>query len=58
MDPKKDFEFEPDLKKFLDAGDPPVYIGFGSIVVDDPEAMTKMILDAVKQLGSEFRQCP
>ncbi|KAG9517041.1 UDP-Glycosyltransferase/glycogen phosphorylase, partial [Aureobasidium melanogenum] len=51
MDPKKDFEFEPDLKKFLDAGDPPVYIGFGSIVVDDPEAMTKMIFDAVKQLG-------
>ncbi|KAH0334765.1 UDP-Glycosyltransferase/glycogen phosphorylase, partial [Aureobasidium melanogenum] len=51
MDPKKDFEFEPDLKKFLDAGDPPIYIGFGSIVVDDPEAMTKMILDAVKQLG-------
>jgi UDP:flavonoid glycosyltransferase YjiC (YdhE family) len=53
MDPKKDFEFDADLKKFLDAGDPPVYIGFGSIVVDDPEAMTKMILDAVKQLGSK-----
>ncbi|THY59690.1 UDP-Glycosyltransferase/glycogen phosphorylase [Aureobasidium pullulans] len=51
MDPKKDFEFDADLKEFLDAGEPPVYIGFGSIVVDDPEAMTKMILDAVKQLG-------
>jgi UDP:flavonoid glycosyltransferase YjiC (YdhE family) len=54
MDPKKDFEFDADLKKFLDAGDPPVYIGFGSIVVDDPEAMTKMILDAVKQLGGKY----
>jgi UDP-glucoronosyl and UDP-glucosyl transferase len=36
---------------FLNAGPPPVYIGFGSIVVDDPEAMTKMIFDAVKKAG-------
>jgi hypothetical protein len=26
-----------ELKKFLDDGPPPVYIGFGSIVVDDPD---------------------
>ena len=25
-----------ELTDFLEAGDPPVYIGFGSIVVDDP----------------------
>ncbi|KAL8656738.1 MAG: hypothetical protein Q9226_002572 [Calogaya cf. arnoldii] len=45
--------FEPDqqLLSFLDAGPPPVYIGFGSIVVDDPNAMTRMIFDAVKQSG-------
>lgn len=41
----------PDLKAFLDAGPPPVYIGFGSIVVDDPNAMTKMIFEAVKITG-------
>lgn len=41
----------PDLKEFLDAGPPPVYIGFGSIVVDDPNAMTKMIFDAVRKTG-------
>jgi len=35
----------------LDAGEPPVYIGFGSIVVDDPDKFTKMIFDAVKQAG-------
>lgn len=40
-----------DLAAFLAAGPPPVYIGFGSIVVDDPNAMTKMIFDAVKKTG-------
>lgn len=40
-----------DLAAFLDAGPPPVYIGFGSIVVDDPNAMTAMIFEAVKKTG-------
>lgn len=40
-----------DLAAFLDSGPPPVYIGFGSIVVDDPNAMTKMIFDAVLKTG-------
>ncbi|RDW73139.1 putative glucosyl glucuronosyl protein [Coleophoma cylindrospora] len=42
---------EPDLAAFLATGPPPVYIGFGSIVVDDPDAMTKLIFDAVKKTG-------
>ncbi|TVY28311.1 Sterol 3-beta-glucosyltransferase [Lachnellula hyalina] len=42
---------EPELAAFLAAGPPPVYIGFGSIVVDDPNAMTKMIFEAVKKAG-------
>ncbi len=37
--------------EFLNAGPPTVYIGFGSIVVDDPEELTKMIFGAVKQAG-------
>ncbi|KAI9792626.1 MAG: hypothetical protein M1835_007759 [Candelina submexicana] len=41
----------PDLAEFLEAGEPPVYIGFGSIVVDDPNGMTKLIFDAVKKAG-------
>lgn len=40
-----------DLADFLDSGPPPVYIGFGSIVVDDPNAMTKLIFDAVRLTG-------
>ena len=40
-----------DLKAFLDAGPPPVYIGFGSIVLDDPNGMTKLIFEAVRRTG-------
>lgn len=40
-----------DLAAFLAAGPPPVYIGFGSIVVDDPNEMTRMIFDAVRKTG-------
>ncbi|TVY83568.1 Sterol 3-beta-glucosyltransferase UGT80B1, partial [Lachnellula suecica] len=45
------FTPEPDLAAYLAAGPPPVYIGFGSIVVDDPDAMTKTIFEAVKKAG-------
>ncbi|KAM7219278.1 hypothetical protein V8F06_005314 [Rhypophila decipiens] len=40
-----------ELAAFLKAGPPPVYIGFGSIVVDDPNALTRKILDAVSSSG-------
>ncbi|TVY44536.1 Sterol 3-beta-glucosyltransferase [Lachnellula occidentalis] len=40
-----------DLAEFLKAGPPPVYIGFGSIVVDKPDELTKMIFGAVKRAG-------
>ena len=39
------------LAKFLEAGEPPVYIGFGSIVVDDPDKFTSLIFEAVKNAG-------
>lgn len=39
------------LSKFLDAGEAPVYIGFGSIVVDDANKFTEMIFEAVKLAG-------
>ncbi|KAI9163417.1 Sterol 3-beta-glucosyltransferase UGT80B1 [Paramyrothecium foliicola] len=38
----------PDLAEFLQCGPPPVYIGFGSIVLENPEKMINTILDAVK----------
>lgn len=45
------FTPNPDLAAFLRDGPPPVYIGFGSIVVDDPNAMTEMIFEAVRLSG-------
>jgi UDP:flavonoid glycosyltransferase YjiC (YdhE family) len=41
----------PDLDSFLRNGSRPVYIGFGSIVIEDPVSMTNLILQAVKSLG-------
>ncbi|KAL8748773.1 MAG: hypothetical protein Q9199_008067 [Rusavskia elegans] len=39
------------LTDFLNAAEPPVYIGFGSIVVDDPDKFTTMIFEAVEKAG-------
>ncbi|CAK7268916.1 hypothetical protein SEPCBS57363_003336 [Sporothrix epigloea] len=46
----EDYAPDPDLATFL-KGPPPVYIGFGSIVVDDPDGLTKSVLDAIHQTG-------
>jgi vancomycin aglycone glucosyltransferase len=48
------FEEEPlpeKLEAFLDAGEPPVYIGFGSMTDPDPAATTRLVLDAVARAG-------
>ncbi|KAI3336327.1 glycosyltransferase family 1 protein [Xylariaceae sp. AK1471] len=39
------------LVDFLDAGEQPIYIGFGSIVVDDADKFTEMIFEAVNRAG-------
>lgn len=39
------------LTDFLQNGDMPIYIGFGSIVVDDADKFTEMIFEAVKMAG-------
>lgn len=51
LDLASSFTPESGLDAFLNAGPPPVYIGFGSIVVDDPNAMTRMIFDAIHLAG-------
>lgn len=40
-----------ELLKFLESGPQPIYIGFGSIVVSNPIAMTGLVLDAVQKAG-------
>jgi hypothetical protein len=42
---------EPDLVEFLKAGPPPIYIGFGSIVIDNPDATTAKLIQAVSAAG-------
>lgn len=39
------------LVKFLEAGDPPVFIGFGSMPVPDPQGTTALILEALRRTG-------
>ena len=42
--------YEPpsDLAIWLEKGSTPIYVGFGSIVIDDPKALTEAILQAVE----------
>jgi UDP:flavonoid glycosyltransferase YjiC (YdhE family) len=39
------------LLDFLEAGPPPVFIGFGSMPVRDPQRVTQMVLDALRFTG-------
>ncbi|CAE6429532.1 unnamed protein product [Rhizoctonia solani] len=40
------------LKEFLAEGEPPIYIGFGSIVIDEPQEMTQKIFSAIEETGT------
>ncbi|KAI2617246.1 glycosyltransferase family 1 protein [Hypomontagnella submonticulosa] len=51
LDLASSFEPPEDLVEFLDAGEMPIYIGFGSIVVDDADRFTEMIFEAVSMAG-------
>lgn len=51
LDLASNFKPPDSLTKFLNDGEPPIYIGFGSIVVDDPDKFTKMIYEAVEMAG-------
>lgn len=51
LDLASTFEPPDSLTKFLRDGEKPVYIGFGSIVVDDADKFTEMIFEAVKIAG-------
>ncbi|KAL2262360.1 hypothetical protein VTK26DRAFT_1585 [Humicola hyalothermophila] len=51
LDLESNYAPPPDLAWFLQAGPPPVYIGFGSIVVDDPDALTRAVFGAVIKAG-------
>jgi UDP:flavonoid glycosyltransferase YjiC (YdhE family) len=41
----------PELCAFLEGGPPPVYIGFGSMSIRNPEATTRLLIDAIQRSG-------
>jgi UDP:flavonoid glycosyltransferase YjiC (YdhE family) len=49
----EDIHWQPpsDLLGFIEAGSPPVFIGFGSMPIKDPQRITTIILEALKQTG-------
>ncbi|MBW4438242.1 MAG: glycosyltransferase [Pleurocapsa minor GSE-CHR-MK-17-07R] len=51
FDDDSDWKPPQELTDFLDAGDPPVYIGFGSMPDSRPEATTRLLVDAVRAAG-------
>lgn len=42
---------DPALEDFMTAGEPPVVLGFGSMAHEDPQKLTELLLDAVRQAG-------
>ncbi|CAG7921989.1 unnamed protein product [Penicillium olsonii] len=46
-----DYQPPPDLKAFLQSGPPPIYIGFGSIVLENMEETLSILLEAIRRTG-------
>ncbi|PEN11466.1 UDP-glucose--sterol glucosyltransferase [Longibacter salinarum] len=51
LDRPEDWTMPDELQNFLAAGDPPVYIGFGSMARQHPERTTQTVLDALRRTG-------
>ncbi|XVF32246.1 hypothetical protein REPUB_Repub17cG0064900 [Reevesia pubescens] len=51
LDLATNYEPPESLVKWLEAGQKPIYIGFGSLPVQEPEKMTQVIVDALEQTG-------
>lgn len=51
LDESDGWEPPAQLERFLAGGEPPVYVGFGSIFGRDPLRLTRMVLEAVQQAG-------
>ncbi|KAI9116184.1 hypothetical protein K1719_013114 [Acacia pycnantha] len=51
LDLASNYEPPESLIKWLEAGDKPIYIGFGSLPVEEPEKMTQIIVKALEKTG-------
>lgn len=44
-------QLDPAIARFLDQGPPPVYLGFGSVSLKDPDGFTRILLGALGRVG-------
>lgn len=51
LDEGQDWRPDPALLAFLENGDPPVYIGFGSMTTGDPNRLAQTVVDGVRRTG-------
>jgi len=51
LDHSSDWKPPVELVDFLEAGQPPVYVGFGSMSNRDPEATAQIVIDALERSG-------
>jgi sterol 3beta-glucosyltransferase len=51
LEPNLDWPPPEDLRRFMEASDPPVYVGFGSMPGVDAKSHTKAVVGALKRLG-------
>lgn len=51
LDPPPDWLPPPKIMNFLEAGAPPVYIGFGSMANRTPRKMSQLVIDALAKTG-------
>lgn len=51
LDAPADYAPPPALEAFLSAGEPPVYVGFGSMTLERPEDATRAVIAAVRAAG-------
>jgi sterol 3beta-glucosyltransferase len=51
LDQAEDWSPGPELARFMDAGAPPVYVGFGSMGGTQPERRARIVLDALAKTG-------
>ncbi len=54
LDEASSYEPPDTLRAFLEAGPPPVYVGFGSMFNHDAETFTSLVIEAVKESGKRL----
>src|SRR5450756_2135091 len=51
LDPPAGWQPPEDLLRFLKAGGPPLYVGFGSMIMKDPQATLDIVLESIRAIG-------